>query len=137
MKKCCPPSPEHQRCEEEKAPEAMVRPHPEGPHSSGSSTPNKGRKDDSVERSLATVCGAHQKVLAMVATLEEIERLSPTWNCSELRERSKSRDCQGRSREEQKRRCRQVWFKDQPAPSHSANPKTGPGEQGSNGKGSD
>ena len=30
-----------------------------------------------------------------------------------------------------------IWFKDQPAPSHSTDPKTEPGEQGSNGKGYD
>ena len=37
----------------------------------------------------------------------------------------------------QKKRHHQVWFEDQPAPSHSANPQTEPGEHGSNGKGSD
>ena len=85
--------PDHQRCEEEEAPAAKARPHPEGPHSSRSDTPHKGRKDDSVERSLAMVHEAHQKALAMVATLEEdIERLSHTWNHSESRVRSKSRD---------------------------------------------
>ena len=130
--------PDHQRCEEEKALVAMARPCPEGPHSSRSSAPHKGKKDDLVERSLAMVCEAHQKALAMVTTLEEeIERLSHAQNCSEPRARSKSRDCQGQSREEKKRRCHQVWFKDQPAPSCLADPKTGPGEQGSNGKGSD
>ena len=98
-------------------------PVPEGPHFSRSGTPHKGRKDDSVERSLAMVCEAHQKALAMVATLEEIERLSHTWNCSELRVRSKSRDHRGRSRKEQKRRCHQVWFEDQPALSCLADPK--------------
>ena len=53
--------PGHQRCEEEEAPAAMARPHPEGPHSSRSSIPPKGRKDNSVERTLATVHEAHQK----------------------------------------------------------------------------
>ena len=86
--------PDHQRYEEEKAPAAMARPHPEGPHSSRSGTPHKGRKDNLVERSLAMVCKAHQKALATAAILEEeVERLSHTQNCSELRARSKSRDC--------------------------------------------
>ena len=84
------------------------------------------------------VCEAHQKALAAVATLEEeIERLGHTRNCSQLRARSKNRDCQWQSREGQKRRCCQVWFEDQPALSHSANPKTEPGDQRSNGEGSD
>ena len=41
--------PDHQRCEEEKAPAATAWPHPEGPHFSKSGAPHKGRKDDSVE----------------------------------------------------------------------------------------
>ena len=73
----------------------------------------------------------------MVATLEEeIERLSCTRNHSQLRARSKSKDHQRPSREGQKKRCCQVWFEEQPAPSHSANPKTQPSEEGSNGRGS-
>ena len=62
--------PDHQRHEEEKAPAAMARPQPEGPHSSRSSASHKGREDNSVERSLAMVHEAHQKALATVATLE-------------------------------------------------------------------
>ena len=85
--------PDHQGCEEEKAPAVMARPHPEGPLSSRSGIPHKGKKDDLVERSLTMVHEAHQKVLAMVATLEEeIEKLNCTRNHSELRVRSKSRD---------------------------------------------
>ena len=88
--------PDHQGCEEEKAPIAMARPCPNDPHSSRSSIPLKGKRDNSVERSLAMVCEAHQKVLATAATLEEeIKRLNCTQNCSELRARSKSRDHQG------------------------------------------
>ena len=91
-----PSLPDHQGHEEEKVPAAMARPCPEVPHSSRSGIPNKGKKDNSVERSLATVWKAHRKALATVATLEEeIERLNHTWNHSELRARSKSRDCQG------------------------------------------
>ena len=86
--------PDHQRCEEEKAPAATVQPCPEGCHSSRSGAPHRGRNNDSMERSLAMVHKAHQKALAMVATLEEkIERLSCTRNHSQLRARSKSRDC--------------------------------------------
>ena len=85
--------PDHQRCEEEKAPAATAQPHPEGSHSPRSGAPHRGRKDDSVERSLAMVCEAHQKALAAVTILEEeIERLSHTRNCSQSRARSKSRD---------------------------------------------
>ena len=81
---------------------------------------------------------AHQKVLATVSTLEEeIERLNHTWARSQSRARSKSRDCLWQSREGQKKRHCQVQFEDQPAPSHSANPKTQPGEEGPNGRGSD
>ena len=93
--------PYHQGHEEEKAPAAMARPHPEVCHSSRSGVPHKGKKDNSVERSLAMVCEAHQKALAVAATLEEeIERLNCTQNHSEPRVRSKSRDCWGQSREE-------------------------------------
>ena len=130
--------PDHQRCEEEKTPVATAWPCPEGSHSSRSGFPHRGRKDDSVERSLAMVCEAHQKELAMVATLEEeIERLSCTRNHSQSRARSKSRDHQWQSREGWKKRHCQVQFEDQPAPSHSAEPKTQLGEEGSNGRGSD
>ena len=74
----------------------------------------------------------------MMATLkEEIERLSHTQNCLEVRVRSKSRDCQGCSREEQKRRCHQVQFEDPPAPNCPSGQKTGSGEEGAPAKGSD
>ena len=116
---------------EEKAPAANVQPHPEGPHSSRSSAPHRRRHDNSVEQSLVMVCTAHQKVLAVVATLEEeIERLSCTRNHSQLGAGSKSR-------EGKKKRCHKVWFEEQPAPIHSADPKTQLSEEGSNGRGSD
>ena len=89
-------------------------------------------------QSQATVHTAHQKVLAMVATLEEeIERLSQTRNCSQSRARSKSRDRQRPSGEGQKKRCHQIQFADEPVPSQSTNPKIQPGEEGSKGGGSD
>ena len=85
--------PDHQRCEEEEASAATAMPCPEGHHSSRSSIPHKGREDDLVERSLAMVCEAHQKALAMAATLEEeIDRLSHTQKHSESRAKSKSWD---------------------------------------------
>ena len=115
----------------------MAQPHLEGPHFSRSGASHKGRKGDLVERSLAMVHEAHHKVLATAVTLEEeIERLRCTQNHSESRARSKSRDHHGQSREKWKRRCHQVQFEDQPAPSHPTNPKTGPGDHESNGKGS-
>ena len=39
--------PDHEGCEEEKAPAATARPHPEGPHSSRSGIPHKGSLDTS------------------------------------------------------------------------------------------
>ena len=129
---------DHQGWKAEEAPPATVRLCPEDPHSSRSSVPQKGKKESLVERSLATVCEAHQKGLAMAATLEEeIERLSCSQNHPETRARSKSRDCQGWSREEWKRRHHQVWFEDPPAPNHPTDPKTGSGEEGATGEDSD
>ena len=130
--------PDHPNSEEDKTPEATVQPHPGASHPSRSSTPQRRRNDDSMAQSLAMVHTAHQKVLATVATLEEeIERLNQTRNHSQLRPRSKSRDCQRPSREGQKKRCHQVQFADKPAPSQSADPKTQPGEEGSKGRDSD
>ena len=74
-------------------------------------TPGRGRREASVERSLAKVREAHQKALAMAATPEEeIEQLScplirswpEVWVCS------KSRDCYVHGSRGQKRRCHQV-----------------------------
>ena len=130
--------PDSPRCKEEKAPTATVQPHPGSSHFSRDGTPHRKKNNDSMERSLAMVCKAHQKALAMVTTLEEeIERLSCTRNHSKTRARSKSRDCQRLSRKGQKKRHCQVWFEEQPAPTHSADPKTQLSEEGSNGRGSD
>ena len=129
--------PDSPRCEEEKAPMATAQPHPGGSHFSRGGAPHRRINNNSMDRSLATVWEAHQKMLATVTTLEEeIERLSRTRNHSKLRARSKSRDHQRPSREGQKKRCHQVWFEEQPAPSHSANPRIQPNE-GSEGGGSD
>ena len=130
--------PDHPWSEEDKTLEAAAQPHPGGSHSSRSSAPHRRRNDDSVKRSLATVCEPHQKALAAISTLEkEIERLNCTPACLQSRARSKSRDHRRPSGEGQKKRCHQVRFTDEPAPSQSADPKTQPGEEGSEGRGSD
>ena len=78
-----------------------VRSQSADPQPSRSGASQKGSRDSSVERSLATVCEAHQKVLAMVAALEkEIKRLSHIRTHQEVRARSKSRDQWGCSKEE-------------------------------------
>ena len=117
--------------------EVAAQSHLGGSHSSRSRTPCR-RNDDPVEQTLTTVQEAHQKVLSAVSTLEkEIERLHCTQAWSQLRARSKSRDCHKPSGEGQKRRCCQVRFADDPAPSQSANLKMPPGKEGSQGRGSD
>ena len=84
-----------------------------------SRTPRRARRDASVERSLAEMKEAHQKALAMVATLEEeIEQLSCPLirSQSEAGAHSRNRDhCRCRSRG-RKRRCHQVWLEDCCAP---------------------
>ena len=130
--------PDHPRSEEDQTQEVMVQPHPGGSHSSRSSAPHRRKNDDSVERSLAMVCEAHQKALGTISTLEkEIKRLNCTQAHSQSRARSKSGDCQRLSGEGQKRRHRQVRFADEPAPSQSADPKTPLDGEGSKGRGSD
>ena len=84
------------------------------------------------------MCEVHPKALAVVATLkEEIERLSHTQNHLEVRVRSKRRDSQGCSREEQKRRCCQVWFEDPPASNCPSGQRTESGEEATTAEGSD
>ena len=130
--------PDHPWSEEDQTCEAAVQPHPGGFHSSRSSGPCRRKNNNSVEWSLGMVCEAHQKVLAAISTLEkEIERLNHTQAHSQSRARSNSRDHWRLSGEEWKRRCCQVRFADEPAPSQSANHKTPLGEEGSEGGGSD
>ena len=84
-----------------------------------SRTPKRGRREASVERSLANMRGAHQKALAMAAVLEEeIEQLSCPLIRSqpEVQAHSKSRDCQLHGSRGRKRRCCQVQFANCPAP---------------------
>ena len=86
---------------EERTSAATARSWPVDPQPSRSGASQKGSRDSSVEKSLATIREAHQEVLAVAAALEkEIERLSCTQTHPEMRARSKSRDCQGCSREE-------------------------------------
>ena len=96
--------------------EATAQSHPGGSDSSRSRTPCR-RNDDPVGQTLAMVGEVHQKALSTISTLErEIERLHCTRAQSQLRARSKSRDCHRPSGEGQKRRCCQVRFADKPAP---------------------
>ena len=95
-------------------------------------TPGRGRREVSVERSLAKVREAHQKALAMVATLEEIEWLScPLFRSQpEVQVHSKSRDwCVCRSRR-QKRRHHQVQPEDCSAPYFEYHPSRRNSESG-------
>ena len=84
-----------------------------------SRTPSRGRRESSVERSLAKVREAHQKALAMAAALEEeIEWLTCPLirSQSEVQAHSKSRDhCICRSRGQKRRHCL-VQPEDCPAP---------------------
>ena len=76
------------------------------------------------------MCKVHQKALSAAGALEgEIERLSSMRAHPRSRARSRSRDHQ-RSREGQKRKCHQVSFAGEPAPSQSASPKTPLGKEG-------
>ena len=125
--------PDHPHGEEDQMHEATVQSCPRGSPSSRSRTPCR-RNDDSVGQTLATVQEAHQKALATISTLErEIERLHCTQARSQLRARSKSGDHHRPSGEGQKRRCHQVRFADDPAPSQSPDPKMPLGEEGSQG----
>ena len=129
--------PDHPHREEDQMHEAAAQSRPRGSHSSRCRTPHR-RNDNSVGQTLITVQEAHQKALATISTLErEIERLHCTRALSQSRARSKSRDCNRLSGEGQKRRCCQVRFADEPAPSQSADPKMPLGKEGSQGGGSD
>ena len=110
---------DHQGWKEEETSGATVRPQPADAWPSRSRTP--GRRETLVERSLATVREAYQKVLAVAAALEgEIERLSHPLPQSwlEVRARSKSRDCWMHGAMEHKRRHHQVQFGSSPTPYH-------------------
>ena len=105
---------------EEETSGTTARPWPTDAQPPKSRTP--GRRETSVERSLASVREAHQKTLATAAALEgEIERLSHPLPQSqpEVRARSKRRDHQTHGAMEHKRRYCQVQFGGSPTPYHS------------------
>ena len=78
-------------CPQSETHEAAAQPLSRGSHSSRSRVPHWERRDNSIDKSLATMLKAHQKALAAVATLEEeINRLSHTRACSKSRARSKA-----------------------------------------------
>ena len=105
----------HQGLRESRASSATMRPQSEDAWPLKSGVP--GRKETSVEQSLANVREAHQKALAVAAALEgEIERLSHPLSQRQLevRARSKSKDCQTYGSTECKKRWHQVRFSDTP-----------------------
>ena len=68
---------DHQRWKGGKMPQMTGEPNPTDVWPPKSRTPRRGRRDASMERSLAEVRETHQKALAMAVTLEEeIEWLS-------------------------------------------------------------
>ena len=76
-----------------------------------SRTPRRGRRDTSMERSLAEVREASWKALALVATLEEEKEwlgCPLTRSQSEAQAQSRSRDCHRWRSWGWKRRCHQV-----------------------------
>ena len=80
-----------------RAPETAARSQPKDIWPPRYWTPERGRRESSVERSLADVMGSHQKVLAMMVALEkEIEWLScpPARSQPKWRSHSRSRDHQ-------------------------------------------
>ena len=121
----------------EEAPEAQAQPSP------GDSHPSKSRRphwewESSVDRSLTRMHEAHQKALsAMMALEEEIERLSQMRTHSQSGVRLRSWDCQRSKGEGQKKRCCQVSFVDELAPSRSDDPEMPSGKEGSEGRDSD
>ena len=110
---------DHQGQKQKEAPETAARSWSTDFPPPRSRTPGRGRREASVERSLAKVREAHQKVLAMVAALEEeIQQLSHPLIRSqpEVWAHSKSRDCRVHRSRGQKRRCCQVQPEVFPAP---------------------
>ena len=100
---------------EERTPGVTMRPRSINAQPSKSRVP--GKRETSIEKNLAPIREAHQKVLATAAALEgEIERLScplpQSW--PEVRVRLKSRDCWMHGATESKRRHCQVHFTDSP-----------------------
>ena len=102
-----------------KLPWTMEEPDPIDVQPPRSKTPRRGRRDASTERNLAEVREAHQRALAMAATLEEeIEWLSHPITRGQLEAwaHSRSWDCHRWRSRGQKRRHYQVWLEDCHAP---------------------
>ena len=110
---------EHQGWKQRKAPEMPARSWPTDTQPPRSQTPGRGRRESSVERSLANMTEAHQKALATMAALEEeIEWLSCPLIRSqpEVKTSSRSRDHQIHGSRGWKRRHCQMWPENCSAP---------------------
>ena len=109
----------HEGQKEERAPSVTAKPRSIDAQPLKSRVP--GKREMSIEKSLAAIREAHQKALATAAALEgEIERLSHPfpWSQPEIRARSKSRHHWTQGAMECKRRHCQVQFTNDPAPCH-------------------
>ena len=118
---------------QKRAPETAARSWPKDIWPLRNWTPERGRRESSLERSLANVREAHQKVLTMAAALEEeIEQLSCPLARSqpELRTHSRSRDCQIHGSRGQKRRHHQMWSESCLAPYFKCHPSRRNSESG-------
>ena len=84
-----------------------------------------------MDKSLARMHKAHQQALsAMMALEEEIERLGQMRACSQSRVKLRSQDNWRSKGEGWKKRCHQVSFADELAPSQSADPEAPSGKRG-------
>ena len=102
-----------------KPPQMMEEPDPVNIWPPRSKIPRRGNRDTSTERRLAKVREAHQRALAIAATLEEeIERLSwpITRGQSEAHAHSRSQDCLRWRSRGWKSRCHQAWLEESHAP---------------------
>ena len=120
-----------QRQKEERTPGVTMRPRSIDAWPSKSRVP--GKRETSIEKSLAPIREAHWKALAVTAAFKgEIERLSHPLPSSwpEVRARLKSRDCQTHGATESKRRHHQVHFTNSPTPYHLPrdSPESGKGK---------
>ena len=115
----------------DEAPQAQVQPSPGDSHPSRSRSPCQ-EWESSVDRSLARMHKAHQRVLSSATILEEeIERLSRMRAHSWLRVRSRSQDCWRSRGSGRKRGCHQVsWPTDPEMPSGDEESKGGDADLG-------
>ena len=107
--------PDHPQ-EKEETSKVQTQPRPKSSHPSKGGKPHWGR-EGLVDRSLARMCKAHQKVVSAAMDLEEeIERLCQIRAHSQSTVRSKSQDCQMLGEQGHKKRCCHVGFEDEPTP---------------------